>query len=226
VWAIGQSVGTISQKGTIMVTLKSPADIPAVVDAMLGFTPSNSLVVLGLGGGPSARVDITSGETLIAAVESLTTAAQHWGKGTIVALYSDDVDMVDLEYAMATLLPDVPVAIMVEVTTMYGPTHVIDTDGNLFVATPPQDPEMAAKRVVSSRDALVEEAEQTTSADEAWMMAREAYRAGDGARSWIYLDRFHALGGSRTPDSMILERFLTQAINPRSEMAQAFFLNA
>jgi hypothetical protein len=206
-----------------MVTLKSPADIPAVVDAMLGFTPSNSLVVLGLGGGPSARVDIASGETLIAAVEALSGAAEHWakGKGTIVALYSDDVDMVDLEYAMATLLPDVPVAIMVEVTTMYGPTHVIDTDGNLFVATPSQDPEIAARRVVSSRDALVEEAQQTTDANEAWVVAREAYRAGDGARSWVYLDRFHALNGQRTVDSMLLERFLTEAVNPRSDLARA-----
>jgi hypothetical protein len=201
-----------------MVTLKSPADIPAIVDAFLGFTPSASLVILGVGGAPSARVDISLAG-LATSVEALSPAAEHWSKGVVVALYSDEVDLLDVQLAMTQYLPDVPILAAAEVITTYGRVHVVDAEGNLFVATPSEDPEIAAKRVAASRDEIVAEAAEVTRPDLAWTLARESYRAGNGARAWVYLDRFHALSAP-TDDSTLLGDLLTAAVDPKSDAAR------
>lgn len=43
------------------VTLRSPVDVAAAVPGVLGFAPTESLVLLAVDGGPSARVDLVPG---------------------------------------------------------------------------------------------------------------------------------------------------------------------
>lgn len=205
---------------TERVTLKQPGDIPAVVEAFLGFKPEDSLVILGVGGGPMARVDITH-DTIVEAVSAMATAAPHWTAGVVIAVYSDEVSPLDIGSAMLSILPDVPVRLTVQVLQTVAGQVVVSDDGSIVQAMTPDMPDtLAGKRVHSSREALVAEAAQTTSADEAWMVARESYRVGDGAKAWVFLDRFHALS-ERTEESAMLARFLTEAVSPRSEQAQA-----
>lgn len=200
-------------------SLKSPAQIPAIVAGFLGFEPSDSLVILGLGGGPSARVDVNP-DSLADAVSALTAAARHWTNGVVVALYSDTVDMLDLEHALMSDMPEVEVKALVTVTNVSGRVVVTDPNGNTYEPDSGDLPDsLRAKRVVKSRDELVAEASATTNAGEAWGVAIEAYRAGDGARAWVYLDRFHAMSAP-TDDSMLLAHFLTEAVDPKSDDAR------
>jgi hypothetical protein len=201
------------------ISLKTPGDIPAVVNHFLGFTPTDSLVILGVAGGPSARVDI-SAEGLDASVNALRPAAEHWTSGIVVVLYSEEVDLLDVANAMTHHMPNVPIMVMVEVDQTYGRTLVIDSEGNVYVPTTVNMPaEVLAKRTVASRDDLVSEAAEINDSDTAWILAREAYRIGDGARAWVYLDRFHALHAP-TDDSTMLADFLTRVVNPRGDEAR------
>lgn len=196
-------------------TLSSPASIPAFVEAALGFTPSDSLVVLGLGGGPSARVDIDT-DTVEDAVMALATAASHWRTGVLVAIYSDYVTMGRVERAFRNYLPSVEVKIIVDIDE-----HDVVTDADGVEHRPVRPEGLPTKTVRPSRESIVADAERVVSSASAFRTAVEAYREGDGAKSWIYLDRFHALNeGERTDQSLILERLLTLAVDPKSDAAR------
>lgn len=197
------------------VTFRSPADLPAVVETFLGFRPSESLVVLGIGGGPSARVDIEP-DTVASAVIALQAAAQHWTRGVVVAVYSDTVEASDVERQMRRYLPAVQVMLIADVDQF---DNVIDSQGNVHAPTTPAG--LPARHARPSRESIVADAERETSAGAAWGVAVNAYRAGDGAKSWIYLDRFHALcDGERTVDSLLLTYLLTNAVDPKSDGAR------
>lgn len=198
---------------TKRVSLTGPASIPAVVETFLGFTPADSLVVLGLGGGPSARVDIEPG-LVWHSIEALVTAAHHWTGGIVVALYSTTVDIAEVDTALAYLLPGVTVQVIVTVDEH---DVVTDDEGNRHR---PERPEaLPARTVRPSRESLVADAERVTTPSSAWALARQSFLDGDGAKAWVYLDRFHALAAS-TPKSEALGRFLTDAISPKSSLAR------
>jgi pyocin large subunit-like protein len=204
------------------LTLKTPGDIPAVVEAFLGFTPSDSLVIMSIGGGPSARVDITV-DTVADAVGAMAVAAPHWTNGVIVAVYSETVDAVDVGHAIAATMPQVSVRATV---TVRPDRTVVDDTGATHAPTSPDMPdEVRARRLADSRAELEAEAAEVEDAPTAWILARESYRAGNGARAWVYLDRYVKLNHGHSLASKILERFLREAIDPASEAARALFDN-
>lgn len=201
---------------TSTVSIKSPADIPAVVAALLGFTPTESLVIVAIGGGPTARVDITT-DTVTDAVTAMASAESHWTNGVLVAVYSDEVSPLDVEHAMASIMPSVKV---IDTITVTPSGDVVTTAGDVMIAAPSTNANIAAKQVAPSRESFVAEAAAITDEAEAWLMARESYLAGNGARSWCFLDRFVVLHKGETAESMHLTVLLEQAVDPKSVMGQ------
>lgn len=201
---------------TSTVRLTGPASVPAVVETFLGFTPADSLVIIGTGGGPSARVDIEP-NFVWHSIEALIPVRHHWTSGVVVALYSETVDVAEVEAALLRLLPGVPLRLIV---TVDAHDVVTDHEGNRHK---PERPEGLPERTVRpSRESLVADAERVTSLTAAWSTATAAYFDGDGAKAWVYHDRFLALGGNAdNPRVVALADLLTRFVDPKSYEAVA-----
>lgn len=190
------------------LTIKTPGDVPAVVEATLGFVPSNSLVIVGVGGGLTARVDLGD-----EAVTSLAPAAPAWARVMLVVYSTDPGTLLDYEHAFTCTYPAVEVVVAVRVC---GDT-VHSAFGDFTRTTP--DLGMRGARVVrSSREELADHIAATVhTTAEALLLAMESYRAGDGASAWMYLERFTALGGSTdSPVYSIVSLALTHGIDPNT----------
>lgn len=186
-------------------TVKTPGDVPMAVAAMLGFMPSESLVVVGLGGhGPTARVDLGP-----ESVESLAPAARHWAFGRVMILVYSDTETAE---AYASEFADhYPLVDIVDVLTIRD-GMVTSAIHDKSEPLAPIAPGVLGDRLISdSREALIESAERITDADEAVRLAEGYYSQGNGAMAWIYADRARALGG----DPSATERALMHADDPK-----------
>lgn len=193
------------------VTIKSPADVAAVACSIMGFTPVESLVILGIGGAPTARVDLPDDlANLDTVMNAMTPAAHHWTKGVLLVVFSDRDVLTDVTSAFTRHLPDVPVTVSLRThegstfihgATWKNSTNAADAAG---LTTPTQ-----------TREDLARAAEDVTDADEALTLAWCSYDTGDGARAWVYHDRYIALGGDASRDTAAdLSNRLTHAIPP------------
>ena len=184
------------------VHIDNVADFPIAVSAIIGFTPVESLVVAGLSGGPTARVDLGPG-----AIESLAPAVRHWDR-VIVLVYSDDPVSTSYADAFADTYPSVNVLDILTVTgDMVSSRHFGTTEPVASIA-----PGILGDRLIAdSRESVVAEADRVTEPAEALRLAEAYYRAGDGARAWVYVDRARELGG----DPSVMEAALMNADDPR-----------
>lgn len=186
------------------IRIQTLADLPAAIDALLGFRPTESLVVMGNGQGPTARVDLGPG-----AVEALAPAVRHW-RDVLLLVYS--------EAPMALLY-------LAEFTAAYPEVNVLDAldvkgdtvtslHSGETVTVAPIAPGILGDRIVApSREDLIAEAQGVTDAAVAESLAEGYYASGDGARAWIYVDRARELGG----DPTWIEGQMMNAVNPRGE---------
>lgn len=199
--------------------ITSFAQIPAAVASVLGFTPVDSLVVLAIGGGPTARVDADM--DLTEPLTGLLPAAPHWRESSvIVVLFGTGHDLPTLAMGWQDIM-DVDVIDFLHVSEIDGTKWVTSLYGNETIAADATGIDLPAP-AMATREELVAEAAEVESADAAWAVARTAYRAGEGARASVYLDRFVALNGGHTMSSRTLDRFLTDAVDPKSALAQTF----
>lgn len=185
------------------IRIASPADIPPVIASVLGFIPEDSLVVLGIGAGaPTARVDLAPG-----AVASMAPAVPHWST-VLVGVYTDDATLAAATIAeFRSTWPDLTVADAIHV----------DPLGAVNGEHRPSAVDLPPRRVLASRAAVEAEAAAVEAAPEALDVAWNAYKAGDGARAWCYLDRARAIGVTGESDltARYLEHCLATAVNPR-----------
>lgn len=185
------------------VEIRTVAEVPVAIDAMMGFTPMESLVIVGLGAGPVARVDLSP-----EAVASLAPAVRHWGRVMIV-VYSETPAAASYGAAFTEAYPTVDVVDVLEVRDgMVTSQHFGTTEPVAPIA-----PGILGDRLIAdSRDDVVAEAERVTDPAEALRLAEAYYGAGDGARAWVYCDRARELGA----DPSAIEHRLTNADDPRS----------
>lgn len=202
------------------ISIKSAADVAMLVPSLIGFEPDESIVVLGVGGAPIARVDIP-GPTVAEYAElasAFSAPVQHWRTaGVLIVAYTADPALFDywIRHGSATL-PGVELIDMIRVHDgkWYAP---FDTEGTPFVSH--ADPEVA-----SSREVLVAEAQQVESADEAERLAITAWHKGDGARAWCFYDRAVVLAGQESDHMCRLALALAKATNPHTTTCDEFGL--
>lgn len=197
---------------TRRVSIKSPGDIAAVACSIMGFTPVESLVIVGLGGGPFARVDLPEDAAgLGATMTALAPAAKHWANGVLLVVFSEHDLLSDVTTAFWQRMPDVAVHLAVR-------TH----DGSTFVdGTTVENRTDAVDRaglrapLTETREDLARATEAVTDAAEALTLAWSSYDTGNGARAWCFYDRHLALGGDPSSDlATDLHNRLTHAIPP------------
>jgi len=99
-------------------TVASHTQLIATVDAIIGFRPTASLAVVGLGGiGPTARVDLPDVASILGVAASLSPALRHWRQGRVaVIVYGvPDVQAAVLAHLGDVILPGVTVALVLGV---------------------------------------------------------------------------------------------------------------
>lgn len=169
------------------ITIKDAADAIDAAARLIGFHPQNSLVVLPIGNGPTARVDLESPSAL---AESLAMARSHWGT-VLVLIYTDSREKFTIfEAAVPAILPGITV-----VDVIHAPN---DSTGR-------------------TRADLVTEAQAVVHADEAEERAVAAWRRGDGAAAWVMYDRAVALSGGASLRMQLLRVALECAVDPRAQ---------
>lgn len=190
------------------VTLRTPAEIVKAVPHLIGFEPSDSLVVVSLGGGPHARVDLGDEEGLM---QSLGHALPHWTGGVLLVVYGSHEEHRRIWNHAAHIFPSVPIMAVLGVRGQVVHRDP-DDEGEALEAELPEA--LTAKSVAPTRDHLVEEAAQVEEADDAERLAVESYERGDGARAWAYYDRAVVLRGEATEAMCTLAQALTTAAPP------------
>lgn len=129
-------------------TIRRREDVLRLVPHVLGFCPSQSLVVLGIGeGAPTARVDLTPAPLVL---EALRPAFRHWsGQRVVLVVYGtppDDGFLTTIEDVMGEADIDIVDVIEAEQSEVV-PTGIAEID---------------AGRVLASREALEAEAAQVS----------------------------------------------------------------
>jgi len=189
---------------TETLVIREPGDVVKIISRVLGFTPSDSLVVVPIGGdGPTARIDLGSPEGL---AHALAPAVPAWS-AVVVALYADDAQQARLLVEnLDSILPGVTILATLRVA-----------DGCTYNPRAPEEPGVSyIAETTSDRDDLVAEAAGVTDVAVAENLAIDSYAAGNGARAWIYLDRAEALMGTRSEAMQGLAHALTNAVRPQS----------
>lgn len=197
------------------IVVHSRAEAAAVIPIMLGFHPTESVIIVGVGTGtPTARLDLISAEvsslrqTLMPAIQ-----AGHWRQGCVIAIFTeDDLDRADVLLASAPAwLPDVPILDAFRVT-----------EGQCFdpweaVGEPVAEIPQLTGHIAASREELVPDVQQLQEPDEVLCRAIAAWKSGSGAAAWIHLDRLEELvGGTDLPQrAQRLVALLQTAANPR-----------
>lgn len=183
------------------VTVTTREQVLAVVNQSMGFQPTDSLVVLGTGGAPTARVDVGPMAELRAA---LSPALVHWRPVKVLALgYGAGQHVVD-DLARWLLDEGIEVATVVKA----------DNDEGIGLRS---DSELDARHVAHSRAGLEAEAAKCNDVAIAAETALISYEEGRGPQAWVYLDRWQVLAGRRTPEMVELARKLEQAVDPRGD---------
>ena len=198
------------------ITIRTPLDVPAAFESMIGFVPVESMAVMSLGpAAPHARLDFDADAASMGA--GLIPAVEHYVRSETPAMllaYSDDPASLDL-VTPAWLHAGgagVKVVGMFRVDTarrVYSHDGLIGTAAGLPDDAPA---EIRARRVASSRAELVREVADETNVATLETMARAAYGVGDGARAWVCVDRISELGG--TPPADLVES-MRRAVDPR-----------
>lgn len=169
------------------LTIKDPQDAIVAARVMLGFQPENSLVVLPIGGGPAARLDLGPTQEMRAA---LAMARAHWN-AVLVLVYTDsDAEFLRYLAVMPEILPGITL-----IDVMHAPNA---------------DPDAGRTRAD-----IVAEAQAVTHPHEAEELALAAWRNGDGATAWAMHDRAAELVGAQSLRMQLLAMALECAVNPR-----------
>lgn len=190
------------------VQIDRPEQVPPTAEAILGFIPTDSLVVLGVGGGPTvARVDLSDDDA-----RTLAPHAPQW-RQIVVLVYSDDPD--HLRAAIRRCLfhlrgPQIVDAIHV------APSRMLSGPNGSGWAEDKAAGEFAANHVAASRDELVAEAAKIGNVEEAMTVAQAAFEVGNGALAWVHLERAVELGAGEDERALILRRNLISGVNPRN----------
>ena len=194
------------------VTIKSPADVAAIACSVLGFTPVESLVIVGLGGAPVARVDLpTDASGMTALMDGLSPAAHHWQhNGVLLVVFSEHDMLSDLTAAFWAHMPTIKVHLAMR--THNGATFV---DGTEVKNRTDAADRAGLSAPTQTREDLARAAEAVTDATEALILAWSSYDTGNGARAWVYYDRYIALGGDPSEQTANdLRNRLTYAVPP------------
>lgn len=200
-----------------METLKisTPGDVANVIPRILQFHPQDSLVILSLGGGPIARIDLGTASEM---ADALSSALHHWSNGVIVAFYCDAETFESRESELDRILPGVPVRIALRIDG--GMTfHPGDLYGTSY-SDAPTGTALDSTTVQTSRHALEDDAATINDAATAEILAVAAYLEGVGARAWVYADRAVALSNGVVSARMqTLGRLLQSAVPPKAGAA-------
>ncbi|MCW2784992.1 MAG: hypothetical protein JWP74_1509 [Marmoricola sp.] len=198
------------------VSIHSRGDAAAIVPTLLGFHPIESIVILGIGAdAPTARMDFQHanvGDVRDALMPAIGSG--HWGRGCVVAIFTQDsVDRAE-EFLddIATWLPGVPVFDAFRVTSgeCFGSWEAI--------GEPVSAPVRPLGKIAASRAGLVPDVQSLTDINDVLTKAIAAYKSGNGAAAWIYLDRLEDLvdGSGNLPErARTLASRLLAATNPR-----------
>lgn len=197
------------------MTIKTPGDIPPVVDQVMGFHPTQSIVVLDLHGGPCARLDLpTNDDGWAQVVESLAPAAVQWSD-VLLAVFTERDDALAQVVAMfRERMPWITLAVSIRT---HGDTVWTLEGGAYAVTTNAVDNYPDVKPVLRSRGEIAFAAQEINDGAEALSLAWSAYNLGNGAEAWVYLDRHVELMGEDpewTSPALDLARRLTLAIRP------------
>lgn len=198
------------------ITIHTRAEAAATIPLILGFHPTESIVIVGLGSGaPTARLDL-DGAHVHALIDALRPAVQagHWHAGCLIAVFTES-DIREAEVVLTTAsvwLPGIPVLDAFRVTAgeCFGPWEVT---GQPVAPVAPSDHPVAA-----SRADLVPDIDAITDPDDLLTRAVSAWKNGCGAAAWMYLDRLEeAVGGwDNIPDrGRRLAALMRSATNPK-----------
>ncbi|MFS3130661.1 DUF4192 domain-containing protein [Nocardioides sp. Bht2] len=127
------------------IALHNPSETVALVSRMLGFHPTESLVILTLGsGGPCARIDLPhEGRDVLEAVMELWKAFRQYPGEVLVIAYTEDADAADVvvQALMVALGTTSPVRVALRVTgdewydmTGWANGRIESTDPSVFPA--------------------------------------------------------------------------------------------
>lgn len=198
-----------------VVTIHSRAEAAALVPSLLGFHPSESIVIIGVGEGmPTARIDFCEVSTsrlrdaILPAIHG-----GHWKDGCILAIFTEgEVNRAEILIMEApTWLPGISVLDAFRVTNgeCFGPW---EATGQKVPA-----PLVETGPIAASRAELVPDAGSLTDVDQIITKAIAAWKSGNGASAWIYLDRLNELiEDPKDPPQRALQliALLQTAVNP------------
>lgn len=185
------------------ITLTCPEDVHRIVPRILGFQPTESLVILGLGPNvPSARVDLDDIDEIADGIKGALPAWQS-AHAVGVVVYSDDPVLARAFLDGAdTILPDVNIVLRQHFASDFASGDPV--------------PEAALRR-----EDFEERAQRVESPDEAIGLAAESYKRGNGAHAWAYIDRAEELidGGAEAHilargSIVVLSGLIREARNP------------
>lgn len=174
------------------LTIKTRDDITAAATHVLGFTPSESLVIVGIGCQPHVRVDLpTNAVELAELIEALTPAYRYWqDQRLLVAIYTDKPRVA--RFVERRLVDIIPLTV-----------------ANVVACETFSNPEGAGREV------LIAQASEATEPAEAEARALKAFKDGQGALAWCYVDRARELAeGQPTPIADVVAKALVNAVDP------------
>lgn len=203
------------------ITITSPTEFASLCPRILGFVPEDSVVIMGLSGAPTARIDIpTNDDEIVEFVKAVRPAFRHWTSPTPVLIYTDDVVLANRVADTLIALQGVGsiallCALRIEGDMVYDLGNPLDA-GTQFGTDVATGTWLDDREVKSSRADLVAEAGKINDADEAERQALVAYSRGDGARAWVLIDRAnHLRGGEQSVVLRDLSLALENANDPR-----------
>lgn len=193
------------------IVLNTRDDIVNTVPVLIGYHPTDSLVLLSIGGGAHVRIDLpTCEQGRYALTRSLRPLVQRWSQTPVIAVvFTDNQQAADGVFrTISDILRGIPVLDMFRV-------H----DGNAFDPyTPPEDPGTPLTLTVDdlprSRAELAERTRWPNTSEEAEQAAVDAYLKGDGALAHLYLDRGKELTDKPSEKAARLRRYLLDGTPP------------
>lgn len=199
------------------ITVHNRAEAAAAIPVLLGFHPNESIVIVGIGNdAPSARLDLPgiSHEALAEVLEP-AVSARHWREGCLVVVFTEGNGLA-AEILLTTAsrwLPGVPVLDAFRVTAgeCFGPWE--SAGASVVPMVTPDRP------VAASRAELVPAIQEHIDPDELLSRAIAAWKEGNGAAAWIYLDRLEEVAGWPDPlpeRALRLASLMRAAANPKT----------
>lgn len=197
------------------IAISSRVEAAAAVPVILGFHPSESIVIVGIGSGaPTARLDLP-GVSREALLEALGPAieAGHWSEGCLVAVFTE-CNVVAAEVLLSSTskwLPEIRVLDAFRVTTGEC-IGALEATGETVAPI-----EVPGRPVAASRADLVAAIDELMDPEDILTRAVTAWKSGNGAAAWLYLDRLEEVAGwpDPLPDRALrLASLMRSAIDP------------